>query len=198
MRRTGRARVIDGYENEVEGKREVEREKGKVISRSHRETMCRSQERNTIGGNIDLPWELPCATSWQFFAQATSRFFFQDNTMSRATPLLPRLAVFPPLLTMIYHIADRLWKFHLSFYALRKSLNAFGYSWYEPSCHFILFPTFFTIFFQCRQVSFDTHLGEKDNGPHSQESIIYLFYSSTFLPCEKEKWMKKYTYSSFK
>lgn len=75
----------DASEEVVREKRwmRVARKGKSAISCGHRETVCRSQERNTIGGDIDLPWELPCATSWRSYARATSRFFFRDSNASR-------------------------------------------------------------------------------------------------------------------
>ena len=47
------------------------------------ETVCRSQERNTIGGDIDLPWELPCAASWWSLQRLC-------DSSSKTTSLLPQ------------------------------------------------------------------------------------------------------------
>lgn len=128
--------------------------------------MCRSQERNTIGKNIDLSWELPCATSWRFFAQATSQFFFQDNTMSRRDAATTIASLFFSFYSLWFTISLTDSENFIFLFTLAGNLltNLF--------CLFIsvtlsLFLTFLAIFFQCRQVSFDTHLGEKDNGPRS-------------------------------
>lgn len=71
------------------------REEKSAISHStatERQYAVGKDEGNTIGGDIDLPWELPCATSWWSSVRATSRFFFGDSTASRRR----RLAIFPP------------------------------------------------------------------------------------------------------
>lgn len=95
----------DASEGVVREKRwmRVARKGKSAISCGHRETVCRSQERNTIGGDIDLPWELPCATSWRSYARATSRFFFRDSNASRRRRRHRRLAVFPPLFSVVSH-----------------------------------------------------------------------------------------------
>lgn len=104
------------------------------ISRNHKETACRSQERSTIGGDIpiDLPWELPCATSWRSYARATSRFFFQDSNASRR-----HLTVFPSLFSVSHHQLT-LRRFRLSLHLPGSSPIRFVTS--DTSSRFIPFP----------------------------------------------------------
>lgn len=128
----------------------LERKVG-YITRPQRDSVCRSQERNTIGGDIDLPWELPCATSWRSFARATSRFFFRD---SNATRRRRRLSLFPipclayPLFSVIFHRQSEL-RFRLSLHA---SANVFrrARSLSIPSCSAIS-PSFLKPFHRCRK-----------------------------------------------
>lgn len=116
------------------------------ITRPQRDSVCRSQERNTIGGDIDLPWELPCATSWRSFARATLRFFFRDSNASRRRR---RLSLFPlpcpayPLFSVIFHRQPEL-RFRLSLHAPDTELF----------CHFTPFPKTLS---SMPQVPFDTH-----------------------------------------
>lgn len=131
-----------------EKRRALER---KAIARGHRETVCRSQERNTIGGDIDLPWELPCATSWRSFARATLRFFFRDSNASRRRR---RLSLFPlpclayPLFSVVFHRQSEL-RFRLSLHASADVFRR-ARSLPIPSCSAIS-PPFLKPFLRCRK-----------------------------------------------
>lgn len=136
--------------------------KGKsAISRGHRETVCRSEERNTIGGDIDLPWELPCATSWRSYARATSRFFFRDSNASRRCRRRRRRLVFP-LHSPSFPIINRLREDTVFLYIIQEVPRLIR-SFFIRSIALAspLFPSLPPTL----QVSFDTHLREKKDNP---------------------------------
>jgi len=146
--------------------------KGKsAISRGHRETVCRSQERNTIGGDIDLSWELPCATSWRSYARATSRFFFRDSNASRRRRhcrRYHRLAIFL-LYSPSFPITSRL-REGSAFLYTSQEVPQLARSFLIRAIALPLFP----IIPPAPQVSFDTHLRKKkDNGSRPRRLIIY-------------------------